>query len=100
MKNAHEFPGLYDDLFDFTKAGYVMIDTEMPFVQYPLALKKYEYTSPDPDKFWMKGLLTSWHVTARGPLDPGAAHRDQRRAAVEGPWRQEAPAEINSPFIS
>lgn len=70
MKNAHEFPGLYDDLFDFTKAGYVMIDTEMPFVQYPLALKKYEYTSPDPAKFWMKGLLTSWHVTARGPLDP------------------------------
>lgn len=70
MKNAHEFPGLHDDLFDFTKAGYVMIETEMPYLQYPIRLFEYGYESPDPAKFWMKGMLTNWHVTARGPLDP------------------------------
>lgn len=69
MKNAHEFDGLYDDLFDFTKAGYVMIDTTMPWVQFPVALTKYEYTSPDPNLYWMKGMPSKWHVTARGPLD-------------------------------
>ena len=70
MKNAHEFPGLYDDLFAFANAGYVMVDTGMPWVQFPVALTKYEYVSPDPSYYWMKGVSKSWHVTGRGPLDP------------------------------
>ena len=71
MKNASDFPGLYDDLFDFANAGYAMIDVENP-MQYdvPQWVVDLGYTSPDPTKFWMKGFATRWHVTARGPLDP------------------------------
>jgi 2'-5' RNA ligase len=30
-----------------------------------------EYVSPDPEKFWMKGLLKDWHVTVRYGFLPG-----------------------------
>lgn len=71
MKNAHEFEGLYDDLFDFTKAGYAMINLSSPYHTEPTGIvKELQYVSTDPDKYWMKGLATKWHVTARGPLDP------------------------------
>jgi hypothetical protein len=71
MKNAHEFDGLYDDLFDFANAGYVMIDTSSPYGdEYPNAIREFQYVSPDPTKYWMKGIMEKWHVTARGPLDP------------------------------
>ena len=71
MKNANDFPDLYDDLFDFANAGYVMIDLSSPYHTEPDGIvKELQYVSPDPDKYWMKGLMTKWHVTARGPLDP------------------------------
>jgi hypothetical protein len=73
MKNAHEFPGLYDDLFDFTRAGYAMIDVSSPYHTDPSEInfvRELQYVSPDPTLYWMKGLMKSWHITARGPLDP------------------------------
>lgn len=71
MKNAHEFEGLYDELFDFANAGYVMIDVDKPWGYEPSGfVRDMQYVSPDPTLYWMKGLQTSWHVTARGPLDP------------------------------
>lgn len=70
MKNANDFPDLYDDLFDFSKAGYIMLDVSVPYLEDPSSLKSYEYVSDDPDKYWMKGLMKRWHVTVRGPLDP------------------------------
>jgi len=88
MKNAHEFEGLYDDLFDFPKAGYVMIDVATPFDQgVPDSVKALEYVSPNPDMYWMKGLTNRWHVTARGPLDPRVrqSHCKQVLEAVELP---------------
>jgi hypothetical protein len=88
VKNAHEFDGLYDDLFDFTKAGYVMIDVENPLGNN-LAdkYKDWQYVSPNPDLYWMNGLMSKWHVTARGPLDPRVRqkHCKQVLEAVELP---------------
>ena len=79
MKNAHEFDGLYDDLFDFAKAGYVMIDTSSPYNFYPNGIREFQYVSPDPDKYWMKGIMENWHVTARGPLDPKVRQKHCRQ---------------------
>lgn len=70
MKNANEFPDLYDDLFDFANAGYVMIDVENPIKHLPPKYKDWQYVSPDPSLYWMEGLMSKWHITARGPLDP------------------------------
>lgn len=70
MKNASDFQGLYDDLFDFANAGYVMIDVSNPLDNAAPEFEDWAYTSPDPKKFWMTGVADKWHVTARGPLDP------------------------------
>lgn len=87
MKNAHEFPGLYDDLFDFPNAGYVMLDVDNPLVAEPDFLKKHEYVSKDPTKYWMKGFATEWHATVRGPLDPKVRikHCEQVLEGIELP---------------
>lgn len=78
MKNAHDYPGLYDDLgIDLRDLGCLMIDTESPLLIG--APKGAEYVSPDPKKFWVDGLLDHWHVTARYGMLPQVtrAHVDR-----------------------
>lgn len=63
MKNAHEFPHIYERLgINLNDLGCLMLNTESPVRVLGEAVP---YVSPDPKKFWMKGLLDHWHVTVR-----------------------------------
>ena len=85
MKNAHEFKGLYDDLdVDLKELGCLMIDTECPVIA-PESLKDLEYVSPDPKKFWVKGVLKDWHVTVRYGLMPNVRARHIDKVLEEYP---------------
>lgn len=64
MKNAHVFSSVYDRLgIDLRDLGCLMIDTDSPVNYLSDALTPY--VSPDPKKFWVKGLLENWHATVR-----------------------------------
>lgn len=63
MKNAHEFPHIYKRWgVDLRDLGCLMLNTESPVWEMYEAVP---YVSPDPKKFWIKGLLDHWHVTVR-----------------------------------
>jgi hypothetical protein len=83
LKNAHEFPGLYDDLFDFPSAGYVMLDVDSPLVADTGFLEDHQYISDDPNLYWMKGLATEWPATVRVPLDPKVRQKHVKQV-IEG----------------
>lgn len=63
---ANQFD-FYPELgIDLSKLGYLMLDTETPLDgDLP---NDGEYISADPNKPYVKGLLTDWHITARGGL--------------------------------
>lgn len=74
MKNAHDFPEVYDRLgIDLRDLGCLMLNTENPVEEW---IKGEEYISPDPKKFWMKGFLDHWHVTVRYGFLPGVSADD------------------------
>lgn len=83
MKTAHQLnSGVYRRLgIDLKDVGCLMIDTTNP-VEHMFG--DYEpYVSPDESKFWIKGLLDSWHVTARyGFLD--GINRDDVDEVLDG----------------
>lgn len=74
MKNAHEFPHVYERMgIDLRELGCLMLNTESPVEEMYEAVP---YVSPDPKKFWVKGLLDHWHVTVRYGFLPGVAAND------------------------
>lgn len=76
MKNAHEFGHIYDRLgIDLRDLGCIMLNTENP-VSWMDDVADSAYVSPDPKKFWVKGLLDHWHVTVRYGLLPGVTAND------------------------
>lgn len=63
MKSAHQFPAILNDLeINTDKLGCLMLETENPGIDLPGAVP---YTSPNPDRTWIKGISTDWHVTVR-----------------------------------
>lgn len=63
MKSAHQFPTILSDLeINTDKLGCLMLETENPGIDLPGAVP---YISPNPDRFWIKGVSTDWHVTVR-----------------------------------
>jgi hypothetical protein len=50
-----------------------MLNTESPVLHYGDAVP---YVSPDPKKFWVKGLLDHWHVTVRYGFLSGVSAND------------------------
>lgn len=77
MKNAHDFPQVYERLgIDLRDLGCLMLNTKTPVNWLAEDAAEKEYVSPDPKKFWMKGLLDHWHVTVRYGFLPGVSADD------------------------
>ena len=84
MKNAHEFPQVYERLgIDLRDLGCLMLNTENPVAVWN---EGEEYISPDPKKFWMKGFLDHWHVTVRYGFLPGVSADDIDYVLSGVPW--------------
>lgn len=86
MKNAHEFAGLHEELgIDLNKLGCLMLETENPLTQ--IVRDDISYASKHPDRFWIKGLQTDWHVTIRYGFMPNVRQRhvEQVLQSVEIP---------------
>ena len=63
MKNAYEFKAVYDTLgVNLNTLGCLMLETEKPKIELTGAIP---YVSPDPEKFWINGILDDAHVTVR-----------------------------------
>lgn len=74
MKNAHTFPHIYDRMgIDLRELGCLMLNTESPVASMGEAKP---FVSPDPKKFWVKGILDHWHVTVRYGFLQGVAAND------------------------
>lgn len=74
LKNAHAYPHIYDRLgINLSDLGCLMLSTESPVEFLGDATP---YISPDPKKYWIKGLLDHWHVTVRYGFLPGVATND------------------------
>ena len=86
MKNAHDFPSLYKELnINTNTLGCLMLTTENPLTD--TVPSEGQYVSPDPEKFWMKGLLKDWHVTVRYGFLPGVkkSHVEQVLEGIDVP---------------
>lgn len=72
MLNARDFNGLYDSLgINTNELGVVMLETESPMLMdLHDRYAEYEYVTDDPAKWWIKGILDSWHVTVKYGLLP------------------------------
>lgn len=76
MTKAHDYPDVYEDLgIDLRDLGCLMIDTGNPIPDNMHLDPADGYTSPDPKKFWMHGIHTDWHVTARYGFLPDVRKR-------------------------
>lgn len=87
MKNAHAFPAVFEDLgVDLRELGCLMLDTKSPIIGIAGG-EEDAYVSPDPKKFWMRGVATDWHVTARYGFLPDVRkrHVDEVLAGIPVP---------------
>lgn len=90
MKNAHDVPQIYERLgIDLRDLGCLMIDTESP-VDGEIDSSS-TYTSSDPKKFWVDGLLDWWHATVRYGFLDGVTRADVDAVLVGMP----VPIELN-----
>lgn len=86
MKSAREKKWIYDDLgVDFDNLGCIMVKMTKPDISLP---EWYEYYSPDPKKFWIKGVVADdAHVSLKYGLFQ-EVKREHVDAVLEG-WELE-----------
>jgi len=93
--SAHRFPSVYEDLdLNLSQLGCIMLDTQPGSIKVGDELAQLgaePYTSPDPDKFWIKGVVgdDTAHVTLLyGLLESGPDWRQYVDTVLDG-WTPE-----------
>lgn len=91
IKSAHQFKAVYDRRgIDLSKLGCVMLDVhseDLKLGKPTEMLAEQLYTSPNPDRFWIKGFVAhdSAHVTLLyGLIEHATLIEEDIKAVLEG----------------